>query len=201
MYCSIIKPSFDVLMAFFLLILLSPVILLTSLVLLIANRSTPFFIQPRPGKNSIIFKLIKFKTMNTKQDVNGNLLPDQDRLSRVGRFIRSYSIDEIPQLINVLKGDMSLVGPRPLLVKYLPLYNEIQTRRHEVKPGITGWTQVNGRNSISWQEKFELDVWYVDNISLSLDVKILFLTIKEVLLRKGINSSDEKTMPSFNGNN
>ena len=169
--------------------------------LLPSTKGKPFFTQPRPGRNARIFHLLKLRTMRDAYGEDGQPLPDKYRITKIGRFIRGASIDELPQLINVIKGDMSLIGPRPLLIKYLPLYSEFQSRRHEVKPGITGWTQVNGRNSLSWDKKFELDVWYVDHISLSLDFKILFLTIKRVVLRTGINSSDEKTMPSFNGNN
>jgi undecaprenyl phosphate N,N'-diacetylbacillosamine 1-phosphate transferase len=201
MYRSVIKPIGDFLAAFIILILASPFLLVIILMLMYANKGDVFFTQPRPGKNSKIFKLIKFKTMRDAFDENGNPLPDKDRVTKIGKFIRSASLDELPQLFNVLKGDMSIVGPRPLLVKYLPLYNEFQARRHEVKPGITGWAQVNGRNAISWQQKFEYDVWYVDHISLSLDIRILFKTIKKVVVREGINSSQEKTMTSFTGNN
>ncbi|MCD8194454.1 MAG: sugar transferase, partial [Tannerellaceae bacterium] len=160
-----------------------------------------FFLQKRPGKKGRIFKVIKFKTMTDAKDQEGNLLPDDKRITPLGKFIRSTSLDELPQLINVLKGDMSLIGPRPLLVQYLSLYNEQQKRRHEVKPGITGWAQVNGRNDISWQKKFELDVWYVDNISFLLDFKILFLTIKKVIVREGVTSATNVTMEPFTGNN
>ena len=156
--------------------------------------------QERPGKDEKIFKMIKFKTMNDKRDENGNLLPDSERLTTIGRWIRSLSLDEISQLINVLKGDMSLVGPRPLLVEYLPLYNETQRRRHEVRPGITGWAQVNGRNAISWEQKFDYDVWYVDHVSLSLDIKILMRTIRKVFQREGISSGTYVTMEPFSGN-
>jgi len=163
--------------------------------------SNPFFVQKRPGKGGNLFKVIKFKTMNENKDLNGNLLPDAERLTVVGKFIRKTSLDELPQLINVLKGDMSLVGPRPLLIQYLSLYNKEQARRHEVKPGITGWAQVNGRNAISWQQKFEYDVWYVDNMSFALDMKILFLTFKKVFKREGINQEGQATAEPFNGNN
>lgn len=183
------------------LLILSPVLLLLILFLSIANRGTPFFFQQRPGKNSRIFRVVKFKTMNDRKDDRGNLLPDKDRLTSLGKFIRSTSLDELPQLFNVLWGDMSLVGPRPLLVKYLPLYNRTQMRRHEVKPGITGWAQVNGRNAISWGQKFEYDVWYVDNISFLLDMKILYSTFLKVFKRQGINAAEDVTMASFNGMN
>ena len=164
------------------------------------NRGTPFFIQSRPGKNEKIFKLIKFKTMRDAYDENGKPLPDKDRITPVGAWVRKLSLDELPQLINVIKGDMSLIGPRPLLVKYLPLYNNEQKRRHEVKPGITGWAQVNGRNAIDWDRKFQLDVWYVDHISLFLDMKILYLTFLKVIKREGINNGEEVTMKPFTGN-
>jgi len=179
------------------LIVLFPVFLMVSLLLIIANGGSPFFVQPRPGKNSRIFKIIKFKTMNDKKDIQGNLLPDAERLTTIGKFIRKTSLDEIPQLINVLKGEMSLIGPRPLLVEYLDIYTDFQNRRHEAKPGITGWTQVNGRNSISWNEKFILDVWYVDNMSFLLDLKILWLTAYKVLKREGINQANQATMEKF----
>ncbi len=170
------------------------------LLLLIANNGKPFFLQQRPGKNEKIFTVIKFKTMNDKKDENGNLLPDEERLTTIGKFIRKTSLDEIPQLLNVIKGDMSLVGPRPLLVEYLPLYNEFEKRRHEVKPGITGWAQVNGRNAISWQQKFEYDVWYVDHLSFGLDMKILFMTFVKVFKSEGINAAGSATMEKFKGN-
>ena len=160
-----------------------------------------FFMQQRPGKKGKIFKVIKFKTMTDECDVNGDLLPDEKRLTNVGKFLRSTSMDELPQLINVLKGDMALIGPRPLLPQYLPLYNKEQARRHEVRPGITGWAQVNGRNAISWTKKFELDVWYVDHCSFLLDLKIILLTIKKVFVREGISSDTSVTMEAFNGNN
>ncbi|MBC8643945.1 sugar transferase [Flavobacterium lindanitolerans] len=162
------------------------------------SRET-IFVQKRPGKNGDIFKIVKFKTMNDKKDKQGKLLPDADRLTKIGAFVRKTSLDEIPQLINVIKGDMSLIGPRPLLVHYLHLYSDFQNRRHEVKPGITGWAQVNGRNAISWDKKFELDVWYVDNISFKLDMKILFMTVKKVIISEGINAADAATIEPFNG--
>jgi len=169
--------------------------------LTIANKGAgAFFFQERPGKDEKIFKVIKFKTMNDRKDASGNFLPDALRLTKVGKFVRSTSLDEIPQLLNVIKGDMSLIGPRPLLVQYLPLYNDMQRRRHEVRPGITGWAQVNGRNAISWQQKFAYDVWYVDNVSLSLDCKILLKTIQKVFQREGISSDTSATMEAFKGN-
>ena len=201
LYRNIFKRFFDIILSFLGLVLLSPILLITSLLLLISNKGKSiFFIQERPGKNGIVFKLIKFKTMTDKRDVNGNLLPGIDRLTKIGKFVRSTSIDEILQLVNVLKGDMSLIGPRPLLTQYLPLYSTFQLRRHEVLPGITGWAQVNGRNTISWQKKFEYDVWYVDNYSLSLDIKIFLLTILKIFKRADINSASDATMPTFTGN-
>lgn len=180
------------------LIILIPV----ALFLHFANKGAGvFFLQPRPGRNGKIFKVIKFKTMTDEKDAEGNLLPDEVRLTKVGRFVRSTSIDELPQLWNVIKGDMSLIGPRPLLVQYLPLYSPEQARRHEVRPGITGWAQVNGRNSISWKQKFEYDVWYVDHLSFALDLKIIFLTIKKVFVREGISHEGMATMEPFNGHN
>jgi len=195
------KRIIDFVIALVGLIVLSPLFLILWIWLSIANKGAgAFFLQERPGKDEKIFKVIKFKTMNDRRDENGNLLPDSERLTTIGRWIRSLSLDEIPQLINVLKGDMSLVGPRPLLVQYLPLYDEVQRRRHEVRPGMTGWAQVNGRNAISWQEKFAYDVWYVDNLSLSLDIKILLKTIEKVFKREGINSGTYVTMEPFSGN-
>ncbi len=199
MYRSFFKPLLDFLIAFTGFIILLPLFLLVWLILLIANNGKAFFIQLRPGKNKKLFKVIKFKTMNDKKDKNGIMLPDEKRLTSFGKFIRKTSLDEIPQLMNVIKGDMSLIGPRPLLVEYLPLYDEEQKRRHEVKPGITGWAQVNGRNAISWKKKFEYDVWYVDHLSFSLDMKILFLTIKKVFKSEGINSATAATMEKFMG--
>jgi lipopolysaccharide/colanic/teichoic acid biosynthesis glycosyltransferase len=180
-------------------VVLSPVILLTAVLLLIANNGKPFFFQQRPGKHGRIFRIVKFKTMNDKKDAHGNLLPDADRLTLIGKIVRKTSLDELPQLINVLKGDMSLVGPRPLLVEYLPLYNAQQARRHDVKPGITGWAQVNGRNSISWEDKFRHDVYYVDHVSLVLDIRILFMTVAKVFRAKGVNQTDVTTMEKFKG--
>ena len=200
MYKQFLKRSFDLLIAFLLLITLLPLVILIFLISLAVIRSNPFFVQPRPGLGGNVFNLIKFKTMNDKKDAKGRLLPDSQRLTPFGRFLRSVSMDELPQLINVLKGDMSLVGPRPLLVKYLPLYTPEQARRHEVRPGITGWTQVSGRNSLSWEEKFKLDVWYVDHLSFALDIKILWLTLIKVLKREGINQAGQATMEAFKGN-
>lgn len=192
----------DCTFAFLALVLIWPVLLLVALGLHFANKGAgAFFFQERPGKKGKIFKVIKFKTMTDERDAQGNLLPDAMRLTRIGKLVRSTSIDELPQLINVLKGDMALIGPRPLLVQYLPLYSKEQARRHEVCPGITGWAQVNGRNAIPWQKKFELDVWYVDHCSFMLDLKIVFLTIKKVLVREGISSGTSTTMEPFNGNN
>jgi lipopolysaccharide/colanic/teichoic acid biosynthesis glycosyltransferase len=201
MYKLIIKLSIDRFFALVALILLSPIFIVILACLLIVNKWNTFFYQVRPGKNEKLFSIVKFKTMNDRQDASGNLLPDAERLTSIGRFIRKTSLDELPQIINVLKGDMSLVGPRPLLVEYLPLYNEHQKRRHEVKPGITGWAQVNGRNAISWQEKFDLDVWYVNNCSFGLDMKILWLTILKVFKREGINQPGQATVEKFNGYN
>lgn len=195
----IIKPILDFLLALIGFIILLPVFLLVTILLIFANQGKPFFIQRRPGKNCKVFSIIKFKTMNDKKDASGKLLHDSERLTAVGRFVRKTSLDEIPQLLNVIKGDMSLIGPRPLLTDYVHLYNDFQNRRHEVKPGITGWAQVNGRNAISWDRKFELDVYYVDHISLWLDVKILFLTIKKVLVREGINAENAATIEPFQG--
>jgi len=194
------KRIFDILVALIGLLFLSPIFLFVMIGLSIANKGKPFFLQKRPGKNEKIFRVIKFKTMNDRKDASGNLLPDAQRLTKVGKFVRSTSLDEIPQLLNVIKGDMSLIGPRPLLVQYLPLYDETQRRRHEVRPGITGWAQVNGRNAISWEQKFAYDVWYVDNVSLSLDVKILLKTIQKVFKREGISSYTSATMEPFKGN-
>jgi len=199
-YVNFIKPIFDFTIAFLAFMVLSPVFILVVLLLAVANSGKPFFFQPRPGKGGKIFTVIKFKTMNDRKDKNGNLLPDAVRLTAVGRFVRKTSLDEIPQLLNVIKGDMSLVGPRPLLVEYLPLYDKIQGSRHNVRPGITGWAQVNGRNAISWRQKFEYDVWYVNNISFALDIRILLLTVRNVLKSEGISSGTSATMEKFTGN-
>jgi lipopolysaccharide/colanic/teichoic acid biosynthesis glycosyltransferase len=197
MYKNYIKRPFDFFLSTFAFIIASPIFLLVTLFLLISNKGKAFFFQARPGKNEKIFKVIKFKTMNDKKDKDGNLLPDSERLTEVGSFVRKTSLDEIPQLLNVIKGDMSLIGPRPLLVQYLDRYNKTQKRRHEVRPGITGWAQVNGRNAISWEKKFEYDVWYVDNISFFLDLKIFFLTIWKIFKREGISGEGEVTMSEF----
>lgn len=192
----------DFLIVFCVLVTIWPILLLLIIWLHFANKGAGvFFTQERPGKNSKIFKVIKFKTMTDECDANGDLLPDEQRLTKVGKFIRSTSVDELPQLINVLRGDMALIGPRPLLPQYLPLYNKEQARRHEVRPGITGWAQVNGRNAISWTKKFELDVWYVDHCSFILDLRIIVLTIKKVFVREGISSETSATMEYFTGNN
>lgn len=200
MYQHFFKRFIDFIAAFLGLLVLSPIFILVTLGLGIANYGKPFFFQSRPGRHERIFRIIKFKTMSDKQDADGQLLPDADRLTIIGNFVRKTSLDEIPQLINVLKGDMSLIGPRPLLVQYLPLYDDTQRRRHEVRPGITGWAQVNGRNAISWDQKFIYDVWYVDHISFGLDVKIFLLTIKKVFVREGINQDGQTTMEAFRGN-
>jgi lipopolysaccharide/colanic/teichoic acid biosynthesis glycosyltransferase len=199
MYKYFFKRLLDLLASLFIFILAFPVFIIVFLVLLYSNSGKPFFFQSRPGKNEKIFRIIKFKTMNDKKDADGNLLPDAERTTAMGSFVRKTSLDEIPQLLNVIKGDMSLIGPRPLLVKYLPLYNEEQRKRHNVKPGITGWAQINGRNAISWGEKFKYDVYYVNNLSFVLDFKIILLTIKKVLFRDGVNSGSDETMPTFTG--
>lgn len=202
MYSLFFKRLIDVVISFLILFLFFILLVFLSLAIWGSSKFVnPFFFQARSGKDGNIFKVIKFKTMTDARDSNGKLLPDAMRLTRIGKFIRSTSLDELPQLINVLKGDMSLVGPRPLLVEYLPLYNEEQARRHELRPGITGWAQVNGRNSISWKKKFELDVWYVDHCSFSLDLEIVLLTIKKVFIREGISSGTSVTMEKFTGNN
>ena len=201
MYKCCIKRALDFLVSLMGLVFFIPLLILPALLLFITNKGKPFFMQARPGKHGQLFKVIKFKTMNDKRDKNGMLLPDANRLTPIGKFMRNTSLDEIPQLLNVLKGDMSLIGPRPLLIEYLPLYNNVQRRRHEVKPGITGWAQVNGRNTITWQQKFEYDVWYVDNVSILLDFKISFLTIKKVFKQEGINQQGQATVGEFNGYN
>ena len=202
MYKSFFKRLIDFTIVFFALLVIWPVLLCIAVWLHFANKGAgAFFTQERPGKNGKIFKVIKFKTMTDEKDAAGNLLPDEVRLTKVGKFVRSTSIDELPQLINVLKGDMSLIGPRPLLPQYLPLYSVEQARRHEVRPGITGWAQCHGRNAITWTEKFKLDVWYVDNISLWTDIKVIFITVKKVLFREDINSGTAATMEYFDGTN
>lgn len=201
MYINFIKPIFDFCASLVILIITSPIILLLALVMSIFNKGNPFFIQKRPGKKGNSINIIKFKTMTNKIDDNGKLLPDSQRLTRIGKFLRKTSLDELPQFVNVLIGDMSLVGPRPLLFDYIPLYSEEQSRRHDVRPGITGWAQVNGRNAISWTKKFSYDIWYVDNVSFSLDMKILLLTIKKVLSNKNTEFSLDEGNRRFNGNN
>ena len=202
MYKHFFKRVFDFIISLIALICISPILLVVTIWLHFANKGAGvFFFQERPGKDAKIFRVIKFKTMTDERDAEGKLLPDEVRLTKVGKFVRSTSIDELPQLINVLKGDMALIGPRPLLVQYLPLYSNEQARRHEVRPGISGWAQCHGRNAISWTEKFKLDVWYVDHVSLMTDLKVIYITIKNVLMRKDINSATAATMEAFNGNN
>ncbi|NNE77023.1 MAG: sugar transferase [Pricia sp.] len=200
MYKRFFKRIIDIALSFLILLLFSPILVLTIILLSIANKGEAFFIQKRPGKNEEIFKIVKFKSMNDKRGPDGELLPDGERITTVGQFVRKTSLDEIPQLINVLKGDMSLIGPRPLLIAYLPLYSEEQARRHLIRPGITGWAQVNGRNTVPWKQRFELDVWYVDNVSFLLDMKILWLTLLKVIKRDGISSETSATMEFFTGN-
>jgi len=202
LYRNFLKPILDFLLSFIGLALASPVFLVVAALLAIVNRGNPFFFQLRPGKGGKVFRIVKFKTMNDKRDVKGNLLPDVQRLTQTGKWVRKTSLDEIPQLINVLKGDMALIGPRPLLIQYLPIYNKEQARRHEVRPGITGWAQVNGRNAISWEQKFKLDVWYVENLNFLLDLKIIFLTLIKIFKREGIyRAGDITSMEAFNGEN
>lgn len=201
MYKFLVKPIVDFLLAFAGLIILSPIFLFITCFLFFANRGKPFFFQDRVGLGEKVFKIIKFKTMNDKKDEKGNLLPEEERVTKIGDLIRKSSLDEIPQLLNVLSGNMSLIGPRPLLVLYLEFYNEEQRRRHEVRPGITGWAQINGRNSISWSDKFKLDVYYIDNLSPWLDLKILFLTVLKVLKREGVNAEKETFVQKFDGTN
>ena len=202
MYRHFFKRFLDFWISLVVLIIISPILLLVTIWLHFANKGAgALFFQERPGKDGKIFKVIKFKTMTDERDAEGNLLPDEVRLTKVGRFVRSTSIDELPQLINVLKGDMSLIGPRPLLVQYLPLYSKEQMRRHEVRPGISGWAQCHGRNQISWTEKFKLDVWYVDHLSFMTDLKVIMITIKKVLFREDINSDNDATMEDFDGTN
>lgn len=202
MYKYFFKRLFDFCISLVVLIIISPILFVITIWLHFANKGAgAFFFQDRPGKDAKIFKVVKFKTMTDERDAEGNLLPDAQRLTKVGRFVRSTSIDELPQLINVLRGDMALIGPRPLLPQYLPLYTPEQARRHEVRPGISGWAQCHGRNAITWTEKFKLDVWYVDHCTLWTDIKVIFITIKNVLMRKDINSSTAATMEAFTGNN
>lgn len=202
MYKHFFKRVLDILISGIALLCIGWLLIIIAIFLHFANKGAgAFFFQERPGKNAKIFKVIKFKTMTDERDAAGNLLPDEVRLTKVGKFVRSTSIDELPQLINVLKGDMALIGPRPLLVQYLPLYSQEQARRHEVRPGISGWAQCHGRNAISWTEKFKLDVWYVDHCTLWTDIQVIFITIKNVLMRKDINSATAATMEYFNGNN
>jgi undecaprenyl phosphate N,N'-diacetylbacillosamine 1-phosphate transferase len=196
-YRDSIKPIIDRVMALIGLIVLSPIFLLTIVLLAIANRGQVFFVQPRPGKDEVIFRLVKFKTMNEEKDREGQLLSDAERLTRIGKLVRKTSLDELPQLINILKGEMSFIGPRPLLVEYLPYYNAVEKMRHSVKPGITGWAQVNGRNLLSWDRKFELDIWYVMNQTCWLDLKIIFKTVLKVFVREGISAEGHATMPTF----
>ena len=199
MYLNNIKPFLDFLSSIIGVILLFPLFIVVTVLLCFVNNGKPFFFQLRPGKNGKIFKIVKFKTMNDKRDSKGVLLPDSERLTKIGNYVRKTSLDEIPQLLNVIKGEMSIIGPRPLLTNYLHLYNDFQNRRHEVKPGITGWAQVNGRNAISWDKKFEYDVWYVENISFTLDIQILYRSISKVLSSEGINAADTATIEPFDG--
>lgn len=200
MYKNVVKFGLDTVVALMAFILISPIFLIVTFFLLFVNQGKAFFFQKRPGKNERIFTIVKFKTMNDRKDESGNLLADEKRLTRIGKFVRATSLDEIPQLLNVIKGDMSFVGPRPLLPQYLPLYNEFQRKRHLVKPGITGWAQVKGRNTISWPQKFELDVWYVENQSFLLDFKILLTTVKKVVFKEDINTEGQATTTPFSGN-
>lgn len=199
MYKNFLKPTGDIFISIIGLVLTFPFLIFIIIFLYFANDGKPFFFQQRPGKSGRIFKIVKFKTMHDKKDANGDLLPDAERLTAIGKLIRKTSFDEIPQLFNVIKGDMSLIGPRPLLTNYLHLYNDFQNRRHEINPGITGWAQVNGRNAISWDKKFEYDVWYVDNVSFLLDLKILFKTILKVFKSDGINAENAATTEPFSG--
>lgn len=201
MYKNILKPIFDYTFSFLLILILSPLLLLLIILLYFFNQKNVFFFQSRPGKDERVFQIIKFKTMTDERDASGKLLPDELRLTGLGKFVRKTSLDELPQLFNVLKGDMSFIGPRPLLVSYLKLYNNEQKKRHLIKPGITGWAQVNGRNAITWEQKFIYDVYYVDHQSLILDIKIFLLTIKKVIKSEGINAAGHATTESFNGHN
>ncbi len=199
-YVRFIKPVLDFIVALIVFTILSPLFIVVTILLVFANGGRPFFLQRRPGRNGKIFKVIKYKTMNDRKGANGELLPDAERLTSIGGWVRRSSVDEVPQLLNVLKGDMSIIGPRPLLEEYLPLYNETQSKRHNVRPGITGWAQVNGRNAISWDRKFEYDVWYVNNVSFALDLKILLMTFRNVAKSEGISSETSVTMEKFRGN-
>ncbi|MEP0213482.1 MAG: sugar transferase [Cellulophaga sp.] len=201
MYLNYIKRIEDLIIAIIAFLLLFPIFVIVAFTLLILNNGKCFFFQERPGKNGKVFKMIKFKSMNDKKDKNGEFLPFHLRVTKFGHFIRDYSLDEIPQLLNVISGEMSIVGPRPLLVQYLPLYSDFQQQRHNVKPGITGWAQVNGRNALSWNKKFKLDVWYTQNVSFKTDVLILFKTLKKVLIREGVNNSENLNMTTFDGTN
>ena len=201
MYHLFIKRGFDILFSAVALIIFSPLLLIVSILLILDDKGSPFFLQLRPGKNQKLFRIIKFRTMNDTCDIHGNLLDGNKRITKIGKWLRKTSIDELPQLMNVFNGDMSLVGPRPLLTEYLPIYNKNQARRHEVKPGVTGWAQVNGRNAISWEEKFKLDIWYIDHISFFLDLKIAFLTVIKVIGFRNVNLSEDLTMEKFTGNN
>lgn len=196
---KLVKRFFDIISSLLALIVLFIPMLVLAIIGTFVMKGNPFFTQQRPGKNEKIFKLIKFRTMTNEKDENGNLLPDEDRLTKYGLFLRNTSLDELPELINILKGDMSVIGPRPLLVQYIPLYNEHQHRRHEVRPGLSGWAQINGRNTVTWEDKFDMDVYYVDNYSLLLDIKILFMTVLNVLKREGISSETSATMEAFTG--
>jgi len=200
LYVSLFKPLIDFAVSTIMFLLLSPLFIAVVVMLAIANRGKPFFLQRRPGKNNKIFRVIKFKTMNDRRDQNGELLPDAVRLTSIGKFVRRTSLDEVPQLLNVIKGDMSIIGPRPLLEEYLPLYDEVQGTRHNVRPGITGWAQVNGRNTISWQQKFDYDVWYVNHVCFALDFRILMMTFRNVARSEGISSGTAATMEKFRGN-
>jgi undecaprenyl phosphate N,N'-diacetylbacillosamine 1-phosphate transferase len=201
MYTAFFKKILDIITSLLVLVVLCPIIILITVILIISYKGKPFFLQKRPGKNGEIFTILKFKTMNDQKDQFGILLPDTERITFIGSFMRKTSMDELLQLINVLKGEMSIVGPRPLLIEYLPLYNREQAKRHNVKPGITGWAQVNGRNTISWEQKFEYDVWYVDNVSFKTDLIIILKTIKKVFIREGISASKTETMGMFQGSN
>jgi lipopolysaccharide/colanic/teichoic acid biosynthesis glycosyltransferase len=201
MYTAFFKKILDIITSLLVLMVLCPIIILITVILIISYKGKPFFLQKRPGKNGEIFTILKFKTMNDQKDQFGILLPDTERITFIGSFMRKTSMDELLQLINVLKGEMSIVGPRPLLIEYLPLYNREQAKRHNVKPGITGWAQVNGRNTISWEQKFEYDVWYVDNVSFKTDLIIILKTIKKVFIREGISASKTETMGMFQGSN